>query len=113
MWTIQIKNAMFFANHGVYLQETKLGNEFVVNVTVGFEAETISIMEQTIDYVTIYHIVETQMKATKKLLEEVVSCISTQIKESFPQIKSLDISIQKKHPAFGKEIEATVVGYSM
>ncbi len=111
MWTIQIKNAAFFAHHGVYEQETKLGNHFIVNVKVGFEAAVITTMQQTIDYVTIYNLVQAQMLATKKLLEEVVSCLAKEIQDLFPQIKTLQISIEKKHPAFGKDIEATVVGF--
>ena len=59
-FTIELKGLRFFAEHGLYPAELKVGNEFEVDVSIDTEApeETISTLDQTIDYVTIFQIVQ-------------------------------------------------------
>jgi 7,8-dihydroneopterin aldolase/epimerase/oxygenase len=108
MWYIQLNNVLMRAHHGVYDEEKILGTDFIVNIKVGFEAGYINQMQQTIDYVLLYNIAETEMKQAKPLLEEVVSNIAKEIKAKIIY-NSLYISIQKLNPAFGKGVQSTEV----
>ena len=46
---------------------------------------------------------------TKPLLEEVVTAIANSIKESFPQIEYLNISIKKENPPLGENVASSEV----
>jgi 7,8-dihydroneopterin aldolase/epimerase/oxygenase len=109
MWYIQLKDCAFLARHGVYPQEKKLGNRFLVNIKLGFEGDFISEMHQTIDYELVYDIAKKCMDTPRPLLEEVISIIAKELKEQLPNVIYTYISIQKKNPLFGKQIGATEV----
>jgi 7,8-dihydroneopterin aldolase/epimerase/oxygenase len=109
LWTISIQDAKFFAYHGVYAQEKKVGHWFVVNADVSFEKKEILYLEDSIDYTAVYSIIVEKMNTPTPLLETVVQDIIQAIKKSFASISTIKVSIQKKSPAFGKGIDATKV----
>jgi 7,8-dihydroneopterin aldolase/epimerase/oxygenase len=109
MWTIKINNVRVRAYHGVYVQEQILGNDFIVNASVQFNADEIEQLNQTIDYARLYDIIVEEMNQPKKLLEEVIQCIIMQCKSHLPLAEFVSISIRKIHPAFGQGVESTEV----
>ena len=110
--TISIHGAEFFAYHGFYPEEQKLGNRFLVDVEVSFlplanlRDDKIS---NTIDYEQLYKIVDEQMKHTRKLIETVAQAIADQIKNSFPSIEKLQVSIKKCNPPFKGRVEYSCI----
>ena len=110
MNTISLHGAEFFAYHGFYPEEQKLGNKFIVDIDVDFipgrdlKADDIS---GTINYEQLYEIVSGQMSLTKKLIETVAQNILDEVKRKFPFAKGVRIVIKKMTPPLkGK------VGYS-
>ena len=75
MWYVKLVNVKMCAKIGVYAQEQILGNDFLINVAIGFEGEKIMQLQQTIDYCMLYEIVAAQMQKPTPLLEEVISNI--------------------------------------
>jgi len=110
MNTISLHGAEFFAYHGWYPEEQKLGSQFIVNIDVDFFVEKdleVDHISGTINYEQLYEIVEEQMKQTKKLIETVARNIVDDTKKRFPAAKSVRVSIKKLNPPLkGK------VGYS-
>jgi 7,8-dihydroneopterin aldolase/epimerase/oxygenase len=109
MWTISIKDAKFYATHGIYAAEQVLGNELLVNVSIEIGDRAINHLSDTIDYATVYGVVEHQMAMQKPLLEQVVQAIAAELEEQFSNMLSLRISIQKMAPNFGKMILASEI----
>jgi 7,8-dihydroneopterin aldolase/epimerase/oxygenase len=109
MWYVKLNNVLIRANHGVYEQEKILGNDFIVNISVGFEASEINHLHQTIDYVMLYNITKHEMEIPSKLLEEVIGRIMQTIEIQIPNAKEIFISIKKQHPAFGMQVSETEV----
>ena len=110
MTTISLHGAEFFAYHGFYPQEQKLGSRFMVDVDVTFTPIVDSLNDElsdTLDYEQLYHIVDGQMKQTKKLIETVAYAIAGEIKNRYEYVKEVKITIKKLNPPLkGK------VGYS-
>lgn len=98
---IKLSDLRFHAYHGVFPQETKVGNEFVVNLAVRFPFHS-DILDDNIDrsvsYADIYQIVDSEMKNSKKLLETVAANIADRISRRWPQINSGFITICKSTP---------------
>ncbi|HEY2581743.1 MAG TPA: dihydroneopterin aldolase [Mucilaginibacter sp.] len=112
MITISIHGAEFFAYHGFYTEEQKIGNRFLVDVEVSFLPST-SLKEDklnnTIDYEQLYQMIEGQMKQTRKLIETVAQAIVDQIKGTYPVIEKIQISIKKLNPPIKGKVEYTCI----
>jgi dihydroneopterin aldolase len=112
MITISIHGAEFFAYHGFYAEEQKIGNRYLVDVEVSFLPLTSLKEDQlanTIDYEQLYHMIEGQMKQTKKLIETVAQAIVDQIKDTYPVIEKIQISIKKLSPPLQGKVDYTCI----
>jgi dihydroneopterin aldolase len=98
--SIELKGLYFFALHGMYEEEIKVGNEFEVDISVQYKTpdEVITSISDTINYVEVYQVIEEEFKLRKQLLETMVMNICENLHNKFPQIKKIDISIKKITP---------------
>ncbi|HMP92363.1 MAG TPA: dihydroneopterin aldolase [Phnomibacter sp.] len=100
MLTIYLKDLEFTAYHGVYAQEKLLGNQFVVQVAVGYmpAASVIRHMAETINYENIFTLVQQHMARSTPLLETVVTNIADAIGKQFARAEWAEVEITKKNP---------------
>jgi 7,8-dihydroneopterin aldolase/epimerase/oxygenase len=112
MWQINIVNAQVEAKHGLFPEEKILGQTFVVNISIDFNASNIEYMNQTIDYVFVYNIMLEEMQKPTPLLEQVVERIANKLIVNIALMQSMKICIKKLNPLFAKQLEATEVCYS-
>ena len=115
MITIELNDLEFYAYHGVYEEEKEKGNTFIVNLSVTGEFDK-AIREDdltgTIDYEDLFSLVQKEMGIPSNLLENVVGRIRTSIKEQFPDIKSIAISLEKLNPPIGGNLKSTRITLS-
>jgi dihydroneopterin aldolase len=100
MVTIRLKQLRFFAHHGLYEEERKVSNEFMVDLEVVFEPSVAVIekMSETINYIKLYELIKGHMLQSTDLIETLAMRISNNIHESYPRVKKVSISITKKYP---------------
>src|SRR5437868_336233 len=99
MIKVELHNLRFFAHHGMYEEEKKVANEFNVDLEVSFEAnETITSINESINYVKLYELVKRHMLQEQRLLETIVMNITNAIHEQFSLVKKVSITITKKYP---------------
>ena len=100
MITVALNNLQFFAFHGVLEEERKIGNNYLVDVSLEFHenAEVITHINDTINYEYIYQLIRKRMNVPTPLLETIVMETGNQIHNEFPDLKSIFISIKKMHP---------------
>jgi dihydroneopterin aldolase len=100
MVTIKLKQLRFFAHHGLYEEERKVSNEFIVDLEVGFESvvPVITKMNETINYIKLYELIKKYMLQTSDLIESLAMKITDDIHQLYPQVKKISISITKKYP---------------
>lgn len=112
MFTIHLHNLQFFSFHGLYQQERLLGARFEVSTDISFKSdEKIVRMEQTIDYVKIYHIIKQQMNIPTALLETVAQDLALKMYESDHRISSVSISLKKINPPIANFQGSVAVSY--
>lgn len=99
---ICLNDLRFFAYHGVLEEERKIGNEFIVNLSVRIPFDPQidqDDLEATVSYADLYEIIKETMSVPMNLLEKVALEISKKIKYAYPEkVKSGRISIEKVHP---------------
>ncbi len=112
--TISLNNVRFRAYHGVHPDERQKGNDFVVNMQVNYKpgSETITSLNDTIDYATLFDIINTTMQKPVDLLETVAQTIANSVHQQFPQIKKVTVEIEKLNPPIDKFTGTVAVKYT-
>lgn len=95
---ISLSNVEFFGFHGIYEAEKKVGNHFKVTIHIDFTPSVpiIHELDQTIDYVSVYHLVEQIMQKPTPLLETLVGDIANQILLAHPIAEKVFVQITKQ-----------------
>lgn len=99
---IRIKNASFYAYHGVATDEQNLGGKFEVDVELYAdlsEAVEHDSLKRTIDYESIYSVIQ-KIITTKKyyLLEALANTIASGILSDFSLVQGVTVRVRKPHP---------------
>ena len=112
--TISLNNVRFRAYHGIHSEERQKGNDFVVNMQASFEpnAGIITSLDDTIDYASLFDIINTIMQKPVDLLETLVQNIAHAAHQRFPQLKEIAVSVEKLNPPIDKFTGSTAVKYS-
>lgn len=112
--TIELKGLRFFGEHGMYQEERKVGNQFEIDLEVSYKVpkQIITEIEQTVNYVEIYRIVEEQFSEYRNLLETCAMEICQSLHEHFSEIKKVSISIKKINPPITNFTGSVGVSYS-
>jgi dihydroneopterin aldolase len=100
---VKLEQVNFYAYHGLYPAEAKIGGQFLVDLTVAYPIQdeittSINSLLTSVDYVSLYTIVKERMSIPTALLETVVMDIVASIRSSFPQVNLIEIKLTKIQP---------------
>ena len=99
MLTLELTNLRFFAFHGLYAEENKIGAEFIVDIALDLPIKfPVTGLNETVDYTDVYTIVKKIMMQPQPLLETVAGKIAEAIFANFSQPESVTIIIRKMNP---------------
>ncbi|MDR1676663.1 MAG: dihydroneopterin aldolase [Tannerella sp.] len=110
--TIDLNGMKFYAYHGVSPQETRVGNDFTVDVSYVFEAGAAlesDELHDTVNYADVYGIVKAEMEHPSRLLEHVAGRIFHALRAAFPQWTRLKVKLSKLNPPVGGEVHSASV----
>jgi len=112
--TIELKQLRFFAYHGLYAEERKTGNEFEVYLSVAFVpfAGTITHLDDTVNYASLYDLLKVEMQKPRDLLETFVMEVAEKIHLAFPPVKEINLDVTKLHAPIPKFTGTVGVKYS-
>jgi dihydroneopterin aldolase len=96
---IRLRNAVFYAYHGVLLDEQNLGGKFEVDVDLhcdlsrGAKSDH---LEDTVNYERVYDCIRTLVLEKKHLLlESLASVVGKGILKNFSQVHSVTVKVRK------------------
>ena len=101
---VSLDNIRFHVNHGVLEQERLTGGDFTVSVKAGYpltEAVMTDNVDTTLNYATLYEIIDREMRKPSRLLEHVAGRIGESIFTALPLVDSLVVKITKVNPPMG------------
>lgn len=108
-----LENVRFYAYHGVAAQETVVGNEFIINLTLTVNlsraAHTDDVAD-TVSYADVYTLLKQEMALPSKLLEHVCGRIVQRLFHDFEAIEAVNIKLAKRNPPMGADIDTAGVG---
>jgi dihydroneopterin aldolase len=109
---IGLEGMEFYAYHGVYEEERKIGGKYIVDVLVytnAKDAELHDDLNGTVNYEQIYKVVEQNMQQPVKLIERLVRKIMDDIRLFVVKEDTIRIKIRKLNPPLGAKVKASVV----
>lgn len=109
---IQLKGMRFYAYHGVGEQERKVGNTFMIDLIIEGDFSKACQSDQlsdAINYADLYDAVSTVMRAPCNLLEHLAETICRSIKQDFPQIQRVEITLTKQNPPIVGQMDSASV----
>lgn len=104
MGTIALEGLEFFSYHGYYDEEQKIGNKYSVDivVTADFsEAAHLDRISATVNYEDLYAITLRVMQQPARLLEHIAHRIIQEIRASYANLNSVEVSVSKFNPPIG------------
>ena len=109
--TVALESVRFFAFHGFYPEEQLIGNEFIVDIVTEMPVTNDGgdNLENTVNYERLHQIAESEMKATKKLLETVAHAILNKVIAEFPFIERVEVSIRKMALPLKGEVKNSLI----
>ncbi len=105
---VKIDNIRVYAHHGCLKEETAIGSEYRVDVSVDADLSEASLsdaLSDTVDYVHINHIVKQEMEIPSKLLETVCQRIIDRIFEEIDIVDKAKVYVSKINPPIGGDVE--------
>lgn len=112
MSLISIEKMEFYAYHGCFDEERKIGTWFNVDLSMEVDtskAEVSDSLEDTVNYQEVYQVVKKEMMISSKLLENVARRILKAIREAFPAVSYAWVKVKKMNPPLGGKMEAVSV----
>lgn len=110
--TIFLTGMRFYAYHGCFEEEQKIGTHFTVDVTLTYDAEAAVAddnVENSVNYQLVYKTIQRVMDEPQHLIETVADHIIRDIKRDFPQVQRMTVKVCKLNPPLDGKTEYVAV----
>lgn len=112
MGKIHIENMEFYAFHGHFREEQKVGNKFLVDLILETDmdipAESDN-LKDAVNYQRAYQIVKLEMEKKSHLLEHIAGRIIKSLYAEMEGIKKVKVKVSKINPPVGGKIGSVSV----
>ena len=112
---IDLEEMSFYAYHGCFEEEQRVGNRFMVNISIETDCSRPSHsdnIEDALNYVSVYEITREQMAINSHLLEHVTNRIIDAIYTQFPYVLKVTVKVSKMTPPMGGQMRCVSVTLS-
>ena len=101
MGKVALEGMEFYARHGYYEEERKIGNKYSVDVELDVDFTDAAMddkLEGTVNYERVYEVVAEVMNIDAQLLEHLAGKMIRQLKTEFPQVNQVKVKVSKYNP---------------
>lgn len=110
---IKLSRMQFFGYHGVYPEENKLGQRFIIDVDLYTDlasAGQSDRLEETINYAEAYGRVKAIAEGQPfKLIEALAERVASDLLQSYTSIYEITVRVTKPHPPFETHFDGVTV----
>lgn len=112
MGIIRVTNIKVYAYHGCLVEESKIGSEYSVDVSVKADLQPSAASDnllETVDYVHVNKIVKEEMAIRSALLEHVAKRILDRIFDEILIAEEATVAVSKINPPIGGNVEMVTI----
>lgn len=110
---IKLKGLTFYGYHGLFPEENRLGQRFVIDLELNLslqKAGQTDEMKYSIDYGMVYETVKNIVEGeARNLIETVAEMIAAELLLTFPAIASCTVEVAKPNPPIEGHYKAVAV----
>ncbi len=103
--TVRLKNAVFYAHHGVMQEEHRVGGRYEVDVAMGLDftdAASEDALDKTVDYEQVYAAVRRCVTENKfYLIERLAYLMAQEILQLSGLLDWVEVTVRKANPPVG------------
>ena len=109
---LRLRNMQFYAHHGLFAEESTLGQRFAVDVELHTDLSRAGLnddVSQTVDYPQLYGIVEKVVTGTPfKLVEALAEHIAAAVGDALAPV-AVTVRVRKPHPPMAAHFDGLEV----
>lgn len=116
MSLIRISDMHFYAHHGCFEQERRIGTHFSVDVVLSLDtsrAQLSDCLDHTVNYADVYASVKSVMDTPAHLLEHLAHRIAVSILDTYSSVQSVNVVVRKLNPPLGGQVASASVELSL
>ncbi|OBR68438.1 dihydroneopterin aldolase [Paenibacillus oryzae] len=110
---MKMKGMSFYGYHGVFAEENRLGQKFIVDLELSLDLDAASRnddLEQTINYAELYAVVKKIVEGPPvKLIEALAGAIASGVLDAYTMIHELTVGVTKPNPPFDIHFDGVTV----
>ena len=106
---IDIENMEFYAYHGCFDEESKIGTRFRVNLRMEVDTSRAQVSDNitdTVNYLSVYQSVKDEMSKPSHLLEHVADRVASRVLADYAAVQSVRVKLSKLNPPLGGKMES-------
>lgn len=108
-----VKAMKFYGYHGVFAEETKLGQQFYVDLELLMDlslAAQTDELQHALDYSELHQFVKEIVEGPPfKLIEALTGHIATRVLEAYTNVREVIVRVTKPHPPFDIHFDGVVI----
>ncbi len=112
MGIIKLHNIKIHTNHGCLVEESKIGSDYRVDLTVTANLNASAQSDEladTVDYVHLNLIIKEEMAIRSKLLEHVAERILNRIFNELILVTQATVAVSKINPPIGGDVQMVTI----
>jgi dihydroneopterin aldolase len=112
MAVIGLEGMRFSGPHGFYPEEEVLGNDFLIDIYLDVNTRRAAMHDDlgsTVNYETVYIMVQSEMKKSAQLIETLADRIISRISEFYDNLKGIRLVIRKLNPPLSGQVAAACI----
>lgn len=106
--SVKISGLRIYARHGVLPQEKTVGNEYVIDCELFYDARQAmesDVIDHALNYASAVEVIKAEMKESSDLLEHVAGRIARALDSSFEALDSGCLTLTKLKPPFPGQLD--------
>jgi len=108
-----LKGMRFFGYHGVFPEENKLGQQFIVDVELRLDlsgAAATDDLERTVNYAELHALVKAAAEGPPfKLIEALAGNVASRVLDAYTIVNEVTVRVTKPHPPFDIHFDGVTV----
>src|SRR5690606_6705272 len=111
-----LKGMRFYGFHGVFPEENKLGQQFIIDAELRMDLERAAQtddMDATLNYAEVHTFIKEIVEGPPfKLIEALAGCVASRLLEAYTMINEVTVRVTKPHPPFDVHFDGVTVELS-
>ena len=103
--TVRLRNAVFYAHHGVMKEEHRVGGRYEVDVAMDLDFESAAetdTLDRTVDYEAVYSVIRRTLTENRfYLIERLAYLIAHEVMAGSELLESVEVTVRKANPPVG------------